>query len=375
MSTAARLLIVDDEVAQVTALVRTLQREGYEPTGTHSASEALGAMRTGRFDILMTDLAMPKMDGVALLRAAQMIDPDLVGIVMTGHGTIDTAVEAMKSGALDYVLKPFNLTVILPVLARAVAVRRLRLANAELTKRVAERNAELEAMNRELASANRELEAFSATVSHDLRSPLQAMLGFSELLLSESAGSLNAEQREYLGDIRDSGRRLTQLTEDFLRLARLGRQPLAKEPVDVSTLVRSVVADLRLGNSSDALEVRIGPLPDVTADPSLLKQVFVNLLSNAIKFTRESKSPVIDVTGRREDHYCEYSVRDNGVGFDMRMGAKLFGIFQRLPGTERFEGTGVGLSIVQRIVERHGGRIFAEAQPGEGACFTFTLAH
>jgi len=137
----ARILIVDDEAAQVTALARTLQHEGYLPTGAHSGQEALDLLRADRFEILVTDLMMPGMDGVALLRAAQQIDGDLVGILMTGHGTLASAVDAMKSGALDYILKPFNLTTILPILSRAVAVRRLRLENAALTQRLAERNA------------------------------------------------------------------------------------------------------------------------------------------------------------------------------------------------------------------------------------------
>ena len=370
---SARLLIVDDEVAQVSALMRALQNRGFELTGVHSSAEALAALRAERFDVLLTDLIMPDMDGVELLRAAQQLDHDLVCILMTGHGTIDTAVEAMKSGALDYILKPFNLGIILPVLSRALTVRRLRVENAALVQRLAERNTELEKINRELRSVHRELEAFTSTVSHDLRRPLHSMVGFAELLLSETPGPLTAKQKGYLREIHGSGRRLFDLTDVLLRFARLGRQSLATQLVDVSALVSSVVAELSAAERGRQVDIRIGPLPNVSADASLLKQVFSNLLSNALKFTRPSNHPIVEVSGWREDGVCAYCVRDNGIGFDIQKADNLFGLFQRMPGSERFEGNGVGLSISQRIIERHGGRITAEAHPGEGARFTFTL--
>ena len=218
-----RLLIVDDATAQVTALVRTLENEGYAPTGVHSAAEALSELRASRFDILITDLHMPGMDGLALLNAAQALDGDLVSVVMTGHGTIDTAIEAMKRGALDYILKPFNLGTILPVLSRAVAVRRLRAENAALLERVAERSAELEAANRVLRDAGQALGALSARVSQRISRPLQELSRQSSLLLSESE-ALAPIQRRVLEGIaqrsHDLAGEVAELLREFGKLQR-----------------------------------------------------------------------------------------------------------------------------------------------------------
>jgi signal transduction histidine kinase len=377
----ARLLIVDDERGLVAALSRILEAEGYATSGAGSGGEALAALRdaaAGRcpaFDVLITDLKMPGMDGIALLRAAQNIDADLMSIVMTGHGTIDTAVEAMKGGATDYILKPFNLSVITPVLMRALTMRRLRIENAVLMTQVANRTVELEIVNRELRVANRELDAFTHSVSHDLRQPLNGVIGFAEFLISEKPGPLNPKQKEYLGDIHNAGRQLLRLTADLLQFARLGNQPLAKESVDVTAMIGELTDALRKGEPHRKVEVQIGWLPPAIADPALLRQVLVNLLSNAFKFTRLTQHALIEVTGEESEGVCRYCIRDNGAGFDLERAQRLFAIFQRFHSQREFEGTGVGLSIVQRIVERHGGTISAQAEVGKGAAFTFTLPH
>jgi two-component system sensor histidine kinase/response regulator len=369
----ARLLIVDDEAPQVTALCRTLKAEGYAATGFTLASQALAALRHDAFDILITDLAMPEMDGISLLRAANELDRELVGIVMTGHGTIGSAVEAMKSGALDYILKPFNLNGIRPVLARALAIRQLRRENRALQLRVQEHTAELEAANRELSAANRELEAFAYSVSHDLRAPLRAIDAFSQLLTEQFHDALPAEARRLLDRISAKTHDMGRLIADLLQFARFSRQPLAKQVVNVTSLVQQVFRELRAEQPDRKVAILAQNLPDAFADPALLKQVFVNLEANALKFTRHREQPTIEINGRCQAGECTYCVRDNGVGFDMRDAGKLFGIFQRLHSADDFEGTGVGLCIVHRIVERHGGRIWAEAHAGEGAAFSFTL--
>ena len=375
----ARLLIVDDESDLVTALCRILGAQGYSTCGAASGPEALAALRTAaadeatKFDVLITDLMMLPMDGLTLLREAHVIDCDLVSIIMTGHGTIDTAVDAMKGGALDYILKPFNLSVATPVLSRALAVRKLRRENAALLQQVANSTAELEAANRGLQCANKELEAFAHSISHDLRQPLNHIIGFADFLIGEKPGALNGKQKEFLGDIHDGGMHLLHLTEDLLQFSRLSHQPLNKQAVNIKDLIWEIFGAMQTAEPRRNIELRVGPLPDVSADPSLLRQVLVNLLGNAFKFTRQVENPMIEVTGQMDDRETNYCVRDNGAGFDMAEAPRLFSIFQRLHSQEEFEGTGVGLSIVQRIIERHGGTISAEASPGNGAAFTFTL--
>ncbi|HEY2979171.1 MAG TPA: ATP-binding protein [Burkholderiaceae bacterium] len=364
---APRLCIVDDEAELTLALCSTLRAEGYETIGFTSAQAALAALPEAHCDLLLVDLNMPQMLGPDLLRAAQHIDPAIVGIIMTGEGSIAAAVEAMKAGALDFILKPFNISAIVPVLARALQVRQLRLENARLEQRVREHAAELEAANRELA-------AFNHSVSHDLRAPLRAVDGLSELLMNSYASCLPAEAQRFLATMNLSVKRMKQLVDDLLRFSSLGHQALRPRPVDMATIVHSVLNDLRVEQSSREVEVHIGELPQAVGDPALLLQVLANLLSNAYKFTRRQEHAVIEIGSQMEpDGTQAYFVRDNGAGFDMAYAKRLFGVFQRLHGAGEFEGTGVGLSIVQRIVERHHGRVWAEAAVGRGATFYFTL--
>jgi len=364
----ARLLIVDDEVAQMQALCDTLHDQGYATVGFSNGEAALAALRASPFDLLLSDLMMPGMDGITLLRTALQVDPTLVGIIMTGEGTIATAVEAMRSGAFDYILKPFKLSAIVPVLTRGLAVRRLQAENAALARRVQAHAAELE-------EANRELEAFTRTASHDLRSPLNAVLGFASLLADGRGPATAEEQRQWFVEIERSARRMSQLMDDLMRLSRLGRQALHIERIDVTALVHEVVDEVRQRHAPREVTVRIDALAEALADRVLLRQVFVNLLSNAFKFTRDAQPAVVDVQTLLHLGHPVYCVRDNGVGFDMAHAAKLFDPFQRMHAADAFEGSGVGLSIVQRIVKRHGGQVWAEAAPGQGARFLFSLVN
>ncbi|HEY4263514.1 MAG TPA: response regulator, partial [Schlesneria sp.] len=318
-SPCSKILIVDDETAHMKALCHTLEGEGYKTTGFSAPASALAAVEAGQFDLLLTDLMMPGMDGIALLRAARLKDPHLAGIVMTGEGTIATAVEAMKTGAMDYILKPFKLSAVLPVLERALSVRQLRLQNAALERRVRERTAELE-------MANGELEAFSYSISHDLRAPLRHIDGFANLLVEKFAKEIPPDARRLLNVVSEETRRMGVLIDDLLRFSQLGRQPLLKQPIDATELFREVLDEVQRDQASRKVEIRSGELPDCQCDRSLLRQVVVNLISNAFKFTRHRENAIIEIGGRVKERERTYFVRDNGAGFDMQYAQRLFGV-------------------------------------------------
>ena len=366
MTSAARLLIVDDEAAQLRALCDTLQLEGYVTQGFGSGQQALAILRAGEFDLLLTDLMMPEMDGIGLIAAARKIDPSLEALVMTGHGTIDTAVRAMQGGALDYILKPFKLNVILPVIARALNVQRLRRENAELHAREKQQSAEL-------AAAYHDLESFSYSISHDLRAPLRSMDGFAEVLESDFAEQLGEEGRRIVGIIRAGSQKMDELIVSLLEFSRAGRSALQLDRVDMTLLADAAAKEVRVLYTGPEPQIEISELPPADADPVVIRQVWCNLIGNALKYSAKRARPKIRVSGRIDNGETVYQVEDNGAGFDMRYADKLFGVFQRLHRTEDFSGTGVGLAIVQRIVARHGGRIWAKGSPDAGACFQFAL--
>jgi PAS domain S-box-containing protein len=238
--------------------------------------------------------------------------------------------------------------------------------NAQLEQRVAERTAQLHA-------ANKELEAFSYSVSHDLHAPLRAVDGFSQAVLEDFGPQLPDEGRRYLQTIRFSAQRMGALIDDLLAFSRLGRKDLAKRAVDTGQLVQEILGELGSPWPDRQITVRTGELPASPGDPALLKQVWTNLLSNALKYSGKRSQAELEIGCTQTNGTTTFFVRDNGTGFDMRYADKLFGVFQRLHRVEDYEGTGVGLAIVQRIVHRHGGRVWAEAAVDRGATFYFTL--
>ena len=244
---------------------------------------------------------------------------------------------------------------------------RYRDLNADLERRVRERTVQLEA-------SNKELEAFSYSVSHDLRAPLRAIEGFSAMVVERCGSQVDAEAQRLLGVVRTNARRMARLIDDLLAFSRTGRSEMRYAPLNMEEMARAAFGEVAADPEVRAkIDFEVGDLPEVEGDAALLRQVWVNLLSNAVKFSSRKERPVIEVEGIMEGDTAVYRVRDNGAGFDMAYAGKLFGVFQRLHGMNEFEGTGVGLALVHRIVSRHGGRVWAEGDVGQGATFSFEL--
>ncbi len=226
---------------------------------------------------------------------------------------------------------------------------------------------------KDIESINRDLESFSYSVSHDLRAPLRAIDGFSRMLAKDLENKLDEEDKRKFGIVRDNARKMDQLIEGLLAFSRAGRSAMSPVKLNMKSIASEIWDELCLINPGRNIKLRIGKLPSSYGDRILIRQVLFNLLANAVKFTKMRDQAVIEIDGKKDENECIYMVKDNGAGFDMQYREKLFGVFQRLHSAAEFEGTGVGLAIVQRIIKRHGGRVWAEGESGLGATFYFTL--
>ena len=353
----ARILWADDNADMRDYVTRILSTR-YEVVAVANGSAALAAAFADPPDLVLTDVMMPVLDGFGLLRElrAHARTQAIPVIVLSARAGEDSAVEGLNAGADDYLVKPFSA---IELMARV----KTHLDQAGARRRWAG----------QLERANKDLEAFTYSVSHDLRAPLRAIDGFSRILVEEHATQLDAEGLRVAGVIRKNTQRMGKLIDDLLAFSRLERQGMSRQTVDMAALARAVAEEMREVLRDGAIEFEIGELPEATGDVALLRQVWHNLLGNAVKYTRGRAPARIRIDGRCEDRELIYRVQDNGVGFDMQYAGKLFGVFQRLHGASEFEGNGVGLALVQRIVHRHGGQVSADAKIGEGATFTFAL--
>ncbi|MHB1285654.1 MAG: sensor histidine kinase [Leptospirales bacterium] len=286
----------------------------------------------------------------------------------------DLSLEMVKR---DHTILPviFNATAVRSLSGRFLMSRSMVFDNTDrklAEKQILELNKELNARALQLESSNKELEGFSYSVSHDLRSPLRAIDGFSRILLEDYGKILDQEGMRILSVIRANSQKMGDLIDDLLAFSRLGRKRLEGHLLEMGSLAKAAYEEVSPKDSGSS-RITIGPLPPVWGDQSLLYQVWVNLLANAVKFSGKGQDPLVTVEGVQKGDEVVYSVRDNGVGFDMQYSGKLFGVFQRLHSAEEFPGTGVGLAIVQRVVARHGGRVWAEGEEGNGATFSFSL--
>jgi light-regulated signal transduction histidine kinase (bacteriophytochrome) len=254
----------------------------------------------------------------------------------------------------------------------SVAIRQARLLE-QVQAYASDLETQVKVRTEQLEAKASELEAFTYSVSHDLRQPLRAMSGFAEVLISDFAGELNDEAKHYLERIRHNAQRMGTLIDDLLGLSRVGRRELSKTEIAPDSILKEIVSELEGDGQIGNAKIQIQAMPSCKADPVLLKQLWLNLLTNAIKYSKKHEQPEIIIGAKQERQETVYFIQDNGVGFDMQYAEKLFGVFQRLHSSSEYEGTGIGLATVHRIVERHGGRIWAQAGIDKGASFFFVL--
>ncbi len=362
-----RVLVVEDNPEMAGFILETLAPT-YAILRAVDGAEGLRKALELKPDLILSDLMMPVLSGDQMLRKIRECR-ELDGIpvlMLTAKAEEEVKVELLRAGAQDYLLKPFAPEELRARVANLVGIKRAR-QEAEESNRL------LRLSQDRLERTVKELEAFSYSVSHDLRAPLRGIQGFSRMLTEDHGGALDAEGRRMLGVVAESALRMSDLIDGLLEFSRLGLRDLARSTVDMKALAEAVAKDLVAEASSRKIELRVGALPPATGDPTLLRQVFVNLIGNAVKYTGKLAEAHIEVGGSAGDAVNTYWVRDDGAGFQMEYVGRLFAPFQRLHSAGEFPGTGVGLALVQRILQRHGGAIRAEGAPGRGAVFTFTL--
>ncbi len=377
------ILLVDDQPANLVALEAMLQGLGQNLIKADSGREALKWLLTHEFAVILLDVKMPDMDGfetAALIRQRDKSRHTPILFLTAADNSQNHAVRGYAVGAVDYLVKP-----VVPEFVRSKVAVFVELAKkSELLRRQTQLLAESEQAAVELAETraelvrdlehkNRELESFSYAVSHDLRAPLRRIDNFSRAILESQADKLDEPGRRYLDRVREASQQMAQLIDDVLHLSRVTRAELREQDVDLSTLAQLILNRLRESEPARKVDVKIRPGVVVTGDGQLLRIALENLFENAWKFTSKQPESRIEFGVTQASGEPTYFVRDNGAGFNMTYVDRLFGPFQRLHAQGEFPGSGIGLATVQRIIHRHGGRVWAEGLVGQGATFQFTL--
>ncbi len=377
------ILLVDDQPANLVALEAMLQGLGQNLIRAESGREALKWLLTHEFAVILLDVKMPEMDGfetAALIRQRDKSRHTPILFLTAADNSPAHAVRGYAVGAVDYLVKPVvpefvrsKVAVFVELAKKSELLRRqtrLLVESEQAALELAETRAELV---RDLEHKNRELESFSYAVSHDLRAPLRRIDSFSRAILESQAEKLDEPGRRYLERVREASQQMSQLIDDVLYLSRVTRADLREQDVDLSALANLILARLQETEPARKVETKIRPGVVVTGDGQLLRIALENLLENAWKFTSKLAESRIEFGVTQASGEPTYFVRDNGAGFDMTYADRLFGPFQRLHAQGEFPGSGIGLATVQRIIHRHGGRVWAEGLIGQGATFQFTL--
>ncbi len=377
------ILLVDDQPANLVALDAMLQGLGQNLIKAESGRDALKWLLTHEFAVILLDVKMPEMDGfetATLIRERDKSRHTPILFLTAADRSQDHAVRGYAVGAVDYLVKPVvpefvrsKVAVFVELAKKSELLRRqtqLLVESGQAALELAETRAELV---RDLEHKNRELESFSYAVSHDLRAPLRRIESFSRAILESQGERLDESGRRYLDRVREASQQMSQLIDDVLYLSRVTRADLREQDVDLSALATLILARLQETDPARKVEIKVRPGVVVTGDGQLLRIALENLLENAWKFTGNQPDSRVEFGVTQASGEPTYYVRDNGAGFDMTYADRLFGPFQRLHPQGEFPGSGIGLATVQRIIHRHGGRVWAEGLVGQGATFQFTL--
>jgi signal transduction histidine kinase len=377
------ILLVDDDPANLHALQAVLEPLGQNLLVASSGTQALRQVLEHDFAVILLDVQMPDMSGIEAAAMIRERERSRTTPIIFLTGVVKTAEMMFKgysAGAVDYLTKPVIQGVLRAKVEVFVELAHVRhslqqeiVERTRIAGEVSKLNMALEQRNEDLLAANSDLEAFSHSVSHDLRMPLRHIQAYVSMIEESALAKLNADEQRRLKGVREAAQRMSQLIDDLLAFSRIGRTAMRKAPVDLNALVQAVITELQPEIKSRKVEWTLQQLPYTSGDRALLHQVFLNLLANAVKYTRTRAEARIQVFAVEQDDEIIVGVKDNGVGFDPAYSDKLFGVFQRLHSATDFEGTGVGLANVRRIVQRHGGRTWAESVPDEGATFYFSL--
>ena len=379
----ARILCVDDEPHNLSLLEAILFPLGYVVVTAVNGPEALEKIRTERIDICLLDVMMPGMDGFEVCRRikSDVLYRNIPVVMITAFADMVNRILGIEAGAEDFISNPFNSA---EVLARIKMLLQVKSLNdqlqsaytdvARLNTDLAARAAELEAANVELEAVNMELEAFNYTVAHDLRNPLNVISSYCQVFKELCGDKLDEQCMHYIQETYNGTLRMNRLIEALLDFSRMAHAELNRAGIDLGSIAKEVAEELKGTGDARRVEIRIADGIVANGDANLLRVVLANLLGNAWKYTATREEQALIEFGTTEiDGKPVYFVRDNGAGFDNADADKLFVPFQRLPGAEEYRGFGIGLATVDRIIRRHGGKVWAEGEPGKGATFYFTL--
>jgi two-component system sensor histidine kinase/response regulator len=378
----AVILIIDDKQANVYTLEKLLEQKGRTFLSAANGKEGLKLALDNDIDLIILDVQMPEMDGfevAQILKSHRKTKEIPIIFASAEKKEKNSVMKGFEEGAIDYLTKPLDPEITKAKVAvllklqqqkKELVEKNLSLEKAEL--QIKQLNTHLQTSLHQMETLNKELESFAFSVSHDLRAPLRSVIGYTKILEEDYSTHLDDHAKRVLNTLIQNANKMNNLIDDLLEFSRLGRKEIRKTEIDSESLVKQLMNEMSVSEPHRA-DIKIETLAPAFGDYSLLNQVWTNLLSNAIKYSAKKEHPVIVIGSQRKSDETTYYVKDNGAGFDMAYVEKLFGVFQRLHHQRDFEGTGVGLALVQRIINKHGGKVWAEGKVNEGAAFYFSL--